>query len=150
MNAKQVVNKYVYLMFLEHLNTPEEAFKMVMEYAQKTQKNPWQCMELAFTSYTVVVRSMEDGDYIGYASAHVIPETKTLFFDHGYMRYPVAGGKKIFDMIALMMREKSGMGLCNIVLQSDLNPKLWCKHYGFKVSKEVVYTKEFENINYLK
>ena len=147
MNTKQIVNKYVYLMFLENLDTPEEAFKMVMEYAQKTGKNSWECMGLVFSPnyYTVLVRDMENGTYIGYASAHVIPETKTLFYDYGYMRHPVIGSSKMFDMISLMMREKSGLGLCNVVLQSDLNPALWCKHYGFNISKEVIFTKNFSN-----
>ena len=146
MNTKQIVNKYVYLMFLENLDTPEEAFKMVMEYAQSTHKNAWECMGLAFSSYTVIIRSMEDGEHIGYASAHVIPETKTLFYDQGYMRHPVIGSSKMFDMISLMIREKSELGLCNVVLQSDLPPALW-KKYGFSISKEVVFTKQFTSNN---
>lgn len=102
-------------------------------------------MGLAFSSYTVVVRSMEDDSYIGYVSGHVIPNNKELFLDHAYFKYPIPDIKEVSNIICLMMKKKSGMDLNKIIIQSELSQDLWLRRYGFQKSKEIIYVKQFSN-----
>lgn len=128
---------------LEDLPSPEDIFIMVMEYAKVTRKNPWKCMGQVFNPDNLTAVFLDPGGLaIGYSSGYITPDDD-LFLHHGYCRRPLNEMSKIFDRMCFAQFMKAGVKPTRVVCHSDLSEKLWCDRYGYKVSDEKIFVKDF-------
>jgi hypothetical protein len=126
---------------INELDTPQEIFNMCMEYAKKTNKNPWKCFGEVFNPnyYTVVL--MDDNNYVGYGNCNSTADITELFFNHGYLRKAMINKNIIVNKIAQCVEKRIGIKIKRVTIASDLNPKLW-HMWGFKEDKQIAYVKE--------
>lgn len=137
-------NYNIRVLMLEDLHSPEDTFIMVMEYAKMTKKNPWKCMGQVFNpnNLTAVLLDL-DGLAIGYSSGYITPDDD-LFLHHGYCRRPLNEMSKIFDRMCLTQFKRAGIKPTRVICHSDLPEKLWVKRYGYKVSDEKIFIKNYQ------
>lgn len=126
---------------IELLGTPEELFKMVMEYANKTKKNPWKCFGEAFNPNYFTVVLMYNNECVGYGNCNLTNDAGELFFNHGYLRKAMINKDVIVNNIAQCVEKRIGIKIKRVTIASDLNPKLW-HMWGFKEDKQIAYVKE--------
>jgi len=130
------------------VNTPAELFSMVMEYAERTGKNKWECFGEAFSpmSLSIMFKHKVLGVYIGYCSIKHMDDN-TLFFNHGLMLHPVS------DPANLMANIHTKILACNmaapkkLIIHSELPSRLW-RNWGFKESKVKIFERDMGGSNH--
>jgi hypothetical protein len=129
------------LCFVEDLESPKELFQMVMDYAKRCKKNEWKCFGEAFSpnKITLIIKE-EKGDYFGYICAE-ITEENDLFVYHGFITEPLQGSDKLLDNMISLIQWKHNRRIRNVMIESDMEPRLW-KKWGFEVSPTKIYIKK--------
>jgi hypothetical protein len=112
-----------------------------MEYANKTNKNPWKCFGEVFNANYFTIVLMYDNKYIGYGNCNLTNDAGELFFNHGYLRKSMINKDTIVNHIAKVVENKTGLKFKRVTIFSDMNPKLW-HMWGFKEDKQIAYEKE--------
>lgn len=135
---------------LEDLPSPKCIFEMVMDFAKRTNRSSWLCFGQVFSDeyMTVVVAKVngeaKNNEYIGYYTGRIIYDPEcSLFIQQGYFKYPIKNALKIADIVAIDMANKSGTNPKQIIQHSSLNPDLWIRRYGFTLSEERIFIKNF-------
>lgn len=124
------------------IDDPGDLFWMVMEYAERSGKNKWECFGEAFspTSLTILLKNKLIDVYCGYCNLNIMDDN-TLFFNQGLMLSPIQ------DPANLMRNIYNKILLCNanapgkLIIHSALPGKLW-KRWGFSESKIKIYERD--------
>lgn len=129
------------------IHDPGILFWMVMEYAERSGKEKWECFGEAFSpmSLTVLFKNKLIDMYFGYCSIKHMDDD-TLFFNQGLMLYPIE------DPANLMANIHAKILTCNVstpgklIIHSDLPGRLW-RNWGFSESKVKIYERDMGGPN---
>lgn len=132
----------IVLKFATELESPEELFTMVMDYAKRTGKNKWLEFGMAFAANKGTVIVTHNGKAIGYCNAELCGSD--LFLNHGYLNKRVAHVDVLMEMIFVKFTEKMDVPPSRMVLHADdtrANERLWTR-WGFNKSNTIIWEKE--------
>jgi hypothetical protein len=136
------------LLHMQELDTPEDAFEMVMEYSKKTKSDPWREFGLAFASHSTTVVLEHDGVLIGYCNAE-IDRDHNLFLNHGFLRrgVRVENVDVLMELIFFKMTDHLNNPPTKMIMHHRGPTKLWQK-WGFSESKLKIYEKDMGGIRH--
>ena len=109
------------------------------EYAEKSGKNPWQCVFNLFNQDRQTIFVVEDGVPISFIHGYLNNDGE-LFIHYAYVDHPDVDSPKWFNTMCTMMADKYDYPVTNVVMETKETDRLW-KRYGF-IPTRIVYGKK--------